>query len=376
VSFEKTAPSFSRTVLLSSDMTTPRASVVDIFCGVGGLTHGFVLEKFNVVAGLDSDTSCEFAYERNNKAKFIGKKIEEIDPREIADLYPRGDIKILVGCAPCQPFSSNNVKRPETDKWKLLYAFADLIEAVKPDILSMENVLQLKTFQQGRVFKDFVGRLEVLGYHVTDFRANCPEYGVPQNRRRLVLFGSKFGPVKLVEGTHGSDNYRTVEDVIGGLEPVEAGGASGRDLLHRSAKLSAINEQRIRASQPGGTWQDWDKKLRLTCHTKKKGRTKGHTALSVYGRMEWDKIAPTLTTNFFNLGSGRYGHPDQDRAITLREGALLQTFPRTYQFVESEEDINFNKLGRQIGNAVPVKLGQAIARSISSHITQVKSTAR
>lgn len=349
-------------------MTTPRASVVDIFCGVGGLTHGFVLEKFNVVAGLDSDTSCEFAYERNNKARFIGKKIEEVSPDEIVRLYPEGDIKILVGCAPCQPFSSNNVKRPETDKWKLLYSFADLIEQVKPDILSMENVLQLKTFQNGKVFLDFVARLRKLGYHVTDFRANCPEYGVPQNRRRLVLFGSKYGPVKLVDGTYRPESYRTVEDEISELEPIDAGEKNESDVLHRSAKLTEINLRRIASSKPGGTWRDWNKKLQLECHTKKRGRTKGHTALSVYGRMEWNKPAPTLTTNFFNLGSGRYGHPEQNRAITLREGALLQTFPKHYQFVESEKDINFNKLGRQIGNAVPVKLGRAIALSIKTHL--------
>jgi DNA (cytosine-5)-methyltransferase 1 len=162
-------------------MTMPRASVVDIFCGVGGLTHGFVLEKFNVVAGLDSDTSCKFAYEKNNKAKFIGKKLEDLKPREIVKLYPKGDIRILVGCAPCQPFSSNNVKRPETDKWKLLDSFADLVEQVKPAVLSMENVLQLKTFQNSTVFNSFVKRLESLGYHVTDHRAYCPELVYPKS---------------------------------------------------------------------------------------------------------------------------------------------------------------------------------------------------
>jgi DNA (cytosine-5)-methyltransferase 1 len=277
-------------------------------------------------------------------------------------------VKILVGCAPCQPFSSNNVKRPETDKWKLLDAFADLIEEVKPDVLSMENVLQLKTFQKGKVFDDFVKRLQKLDYYVTHYKADCPKYGIPQKRRRLVLFGSKYAPVELIEGNLGKEDYKTVQDVIADLEPVSAGSKNTNDLLHRSAGLEKRNLKRIRASKPGGTWKDWKESLRLDCHTKKRGKTKGHTALSVYGRMEWDEPSPTLTTNFFNLGSGRYGHPEQDRAITLREGALLQTFPKNYQFIESEEDINFNKLGRQIGNAVPVKLGRAIAQSIKLHL--------
>lgn len=346
------------------------ASVVDIFCGVGGLTHGFVLEKFNVVAGLDSDTSCKFAYEQNNKAVFIGKKVEELQAGDIASLYPEGDARILVGCAPCQPFSSNNVKRPETDKWKLLNTFADLVEEVKPDVLSMENVLQLKTFQSGKVYNEFVERLKSLGYHIESYRAYCPDYGVPQKRRRLVLFGSKYGKVKLLPGNFKPETYRTVKDTIAELQPVSAGGDSQGDLLHKSAGLQEINLKRIKASKPGGSWKDWDRKLRLDCHTKKKEETKGHTALSVYGRMEWDKPSPTLTTNFYNLGSGRYGHPEQHRAITLREGALLQTFPRNYKFVESEKDINFDKLGRQIGNAVPVELGRAIAQSIRNHLEE------
>jgi DNA (cytosine-5)-methyltransferase 1 len=351
--------------------TMDDCTVVDIFCGVGGLTHGFVLEKFNVVAGLDSDTSCKFAYEKNNKAKFIGKKLEELDKGEITKFYPDDHIKILVGCAPCQPFSSNNIKRPENDKWNLLYAFAKLIEEVNPDVVSMENVLQLQTFQKGKVFRDFVTKLESLGYFVTYERAHCPDFGVPQKRRRLVLFGSKYGPIKLIDGEFEPGSYKTVKDKIFKLEPISAGSKSKKDLLHRSATLEKINLKRIKASKPGGTWKDWNEKLRLDCHTKKRGKTKGHTALSAYGRMKWEEPSPTLTTNFFNLGSGRYGHPEQDRAISLREGALLQTFPKNYQFVESEGDINFNKLGRQIGNAVPVELGRAIARSIKNHLTTV-----
>lgn len=343
-------------------------SVVDIFCGVGGLSHGFVLENFNVVAGLDSDKSCQFPYEQNNKAKFIGKKIEELELGEIAKLYPENSTRILVGCAPCQPFSSNNVKRPDNDKWTLLHKFADLVEEIQPIVFSMENVLQLKTFRDGEVFNTFIARLKKLGYHITDYRAYCPEYGIPQKRRRLVIFGSKLGPIQLLEGEYKAGKYKTVRDVLADLKPIKAGQRNPSDLLHRAAGLTKTNLKRIKISKPGGTWKDWPEELRLHCHTRNKEETKGHTALSVYGRMSWDEPAPTLTTQFHNLGSGRYGHPEQPRAITLREGAILQTFPRDYKFVESEKDVNFAKLARQIGNAVPVELGRAIAKSIQMHL--------
>ncbi len=341
-------------------------AVADIFCGVGGLTHGFVLENFNVVAGVDSDESCKYAYEANNGgAEFIAKSVEELEPDEIVRRLPPGTKRILIGCAPCQPFSSNNVRRPETDKWKLLDKFADLVEEIGPDVISMENVLQVKTFNDGDVYRNFVGRLERLGYTVNDYRAYCPEYGVPQKRRRLVLFGSKFGPVKLIPGPYNKGNYRTVRWAFGDLEPISAGNMSMKDPLHMSRGLSSINSERIRASIQGGNWHDWPENLMLDCHKRGKGRS----ALSVYGRMEWDAPSPTLTTQFFNLGSGRFGHPEQNRAISLREGARLQSFPRDYIFAESPKDINFAKLGRQIGNAVPVELGRAIAKSISRHLS-------
>lgn len=339
-------------------------AVVDIFCGIGGLTHGFVLEDFNVIAGLDSDETCQYAYEQNNNgAKFVPKKIEDVVSGEVANLYPEGVKRILVGCAPCQPFSSNNTKRPETDKWKLLDAFADLVEEVKPDVWSMENVLQLKSYKNGSVFNDFVERLKKIGYFTTDFRAYCPEYGVPQKRRRLVMFGSKFGEVELLPGAYTPNNFKTVRQTIGNLNKISAGEFNDIDELHTSSGLSKVNLTRIRASKPGGSWEEWDDELILRCHRNGKGKT----AKSVYGRMVWDEPSPTLTTQFYNLGSGRYGHPEQDRAISLREGALLQTFPINYKFTKTEKDINFTRLGRQIGNAVPVELGRVVAKSIKRH---------
>lgn len=348
-----------------SEWLTANYAVADIFCGVGGLTHGFVLEDFDVVAGVDSDESCRYAYEKNNRgAKFVSKKVEDLKPGEIADLFPPDKERVLIGCSPCQPYSSNNVRRPETDKWRLLDSFVDIVEEVNPPVISMENVLQLKSFAGGHIYANFTQRLEKLGYVVSDYRAFCPEYGVPQLRRRLVMFGSKYGPVKLVPGPYSKDNYRTVRWAFTELEAIPAGNASEKDPLHVSSNLTPINRRRVRASVPGGSWREWPDELVLACHK----RGKGKSALSVYGRMSWDTPSPTLTTQFYNLGSGRFGHPDEDRAISLREGALLQSFPSSYDFVDSAERVNFTKLGRQIGNAVPVELGRAIAKSISKHL--------
>jgi DNA (cytosine-5)-methyltransferase 1 len=341
-------------------------AVVDMFCGIGGLTHGFVKEGFQVVAGYDSDASCKYAYEANNEcAKFVQKKIESTDAAEISALFPAHKIRVLVGCAPCQPFSLYTVKQPKDEKWKLLKRFQTIIELARPEIVSMENVPELT---RHKIFASFVRRLEDLGYHVWHDIVFCPDYGVPQSRRRLVLLASRFGKLELVKKTHPERKWRTVWDAIGKLEAIAAGQRSKKDRIHQARSLNETNLQRIRKTTTGGSWKDWPENLQLACHKK----STGSTYRSIYGRMEWDQPAPTLTTHCTGIGNGRYGHPEQDRAISLREAALLQTFPRRYRFVPPREKV-FNKiLSRQIGNAVPVRLGQIIARSIRKHLELVR----
>lgn len=344
-------------------------AVIDLFCGVGGITHGFHLEGFNVVAGLDVDADCRFAYEHNNPgSKFIEANLADYEPEKIAALYPPDtDIRILVGCAPCQPFSTNNSKRSKQtndDKWKLVTKFSEIIQEIQPEIISMENVPNLKSFDDGRVLGDFLHILEELGYSVYWGVVKASKYDVPQSRKRLIVLASKLGDISMIPSFSESTTPRTVRDVIGSLEPIVAGVSSETDPLHTSRGMDEINLLRIRASVPGGTWEIWDDDLKANCHKKQSGSS----YKSVYGRMEWDKIAPTITGQFYAYGSGRFGHPEQDRAISLREGALLQTFPENYRFVQSEKDITFNKVGIHIGNAVPVNLARAIAKSISIHL--------
>ncbi len=206
--------------------------------------------------------------------------------------------------------------------------------------------------------------LEANDYHVSHSAVYCPDYGIPQQRSRLVLLASKLGPIHLAPKTHSKSKYRTVRNVIGNLEPIEAGQISPKDPLHRTSKLSPLNQKRIRKSKPGGSWLDWDKKLRCPCHRKESGAS--YTA--VYGRMSWDKPAPTITTQFYVYGTGRFGHPEQNRALSLREGALLQTFPKYYKFCKQGNNESAKQIGVHIGNAVPVRLGKIIGRSIIKHL--------
>jgi len=164
----------------------------------------------------------------------------------------------------------------------------------------------------------------------------------------------------------GVQETRSVRETIGALPPITAGGIDPQDNLHVSSKLSPTNLKRIKASVPGGTWRDWDEELLAACHRK----SSGATYPSVYGRMEWDKPSPTMTTQCFGFGNGRFGHPEQDRAISLREAAMLQTFPRDYKFVPENGRVVFDKLGRLIGNAVPVRIGEVIADALVGHVTE------
>ena len=350
---------------LDVDKERMSVSCIDLFCGVGGLTYGLGLEGIRVKAGIDVDPACRYPYEVNNDAKFLECDISEITASEISKLFGRENIRVLAGCAPCQPFSRyrQGYDNESDRKWGLLYEFERIVEETLPEIVTMENV---PTVQRHQVFHDFVEGLERLGYSVWAGVVNCAAYGVPQSRNRMVLLASLYGQIKLIDPIQDERQYKTVRKAIGRLRPIKVGQSAPRDRLHISSGLSPINLARIKASKPGGTWRDWPRRLVADCHKAYSGRTYP----SVYGRMEWDKPAPTITTQCYGFGNGRFGHPEQDRAISLREAAILQSFPRSYKFIPPDEPINFSSIGRLIGNAVPVELGRAIAKSIMSHLDE------
>jgi DNA (cytosine-5)-methyltransferase 1 len=340
-------------------------SCVDLFCGAGGLTHGMVRGGLKVTAGIDLDPVCRHPYEANNPgAIFIERDISQLMASEVKALFAPGSISVLAGCAPCQPFSTyaQRYDSKRDGKWALLNEFQRLIKEVKPDIVTMENV---PTVRRYRVFKDFVSTLKKKRYHVWFDVVDCADYGVPQTRKRTVLFASKHGPISLIDKTR--EHPKTVRQAIERLKPLKAGERAAKDRLHVAASLDPRNLKRIRASKPGGTWRDWPKHLRAECHKSATGKSYP----SVYGRMEWDKPAPTMTTQCFGYGNGRFGHPKQNRAISLREAAILQGFPRDYVFAPPRESVGFKAMGRLIGNAVPVDIGHAIARSIVKHVEEV-----
>lgn len=342
-----------------------KISAVDLFCGAGGLTHGFVRKGVTVRAGFDVDPFCRFPYEQNNGALFVQKSVSDATGQEISGYYEEGEIKTLAGCAPCQPFSTyaQGARGARNNKWSMLREFARLTKELQPDIVTMENVPKL---MRHSVFNEFVETLKECGFYIDAQIAYCPDFGIPQTRSRLVLLASRFGEIALDKPEQRDVRHRTVREAIGDQPEVGHGQSLIADRLHTASRLSELNLLRIRASKPGGTWQDWEEELLAECHRKLNGRS----YKSVYGRMEWDKPSPTITTQFIGYGNGRFGHPEQDRALTLREGSIIQTFPENYAFVPPGEIVYFKPVARMIGNAVPVKLGEAIAESIVKHITQ------
>lgn len=341
---------------------------VDLFCGAGGLSHGLMQSGVKVAAGVDFDQACEYPYKENHEGTaFYKRDVAKLSAKELLSWFDGAKIKVLAGCAPCQPFStySHRYETIGTKRWGLLRHFARLVKETRPDIVTMENV---PTVIKHKVFDDFVATLEGQGYEVWHKVIDSADYGLPQRRRRTVLLASLHGAIKL--GDSKLRTRKTVRTALRELPRLKHGSCSKRDPLHFAAGLSPLNLKRIKASKPGGTWRDWPRHLVAECHLKKSGKTYP----GVYGRMKWDEPSPTLTTQFYGFGNGRFGHPTQDRGLSLREGAILQGFPKNYSFVPEGEEIHFKILGRLIGNAVPVQLGRAIGESIVEHVNELRLT--
>lgn len=263
----------------NSNMNHRSISAIDLFCGVGGLTKGLEKAGIDVRLGVDIDPACSYPYEANSEASFLLKSVAELEAGDLASKLLGADYKLLAGCAPCQPFSTYQQKLgPSDERWHLLGHFGRLAKELDPDLITMENVPNLA---RQSVFKKFVSQLEALDFHVTYEVVNCADFGVPQQRQRLVLLASKLDSIELLRT---KAKPKTVRQAIGDLPPIEAGQTWETDPLHQASELSDLNLRRIRASVPGGTWRDWKKDLVADCHK----RDTGKTYPSVYGRMEWD----------------------------------------------------------------------------------------
>ncbi len=331
---------------------------IDLFCGAGGLTNGLVRSGWDVVAGIDVDGAVGPTYQRNNPgSQFVQADLRDVtddDVRALVCGIPSREL-LLAGCAPCQPFSKQrgwHGIRGRSDA-TLLREFGRLVVALRPRAVLMENVPGIAAVPGFSSFRRFVRTLRDSGYDCDHRVLNARDFGVPQHRRRRVLLAILDAPVRLPEPFVPDTGTRhgTVRSAIARLPAIDAGEAHPDIFNHCAAKLSPLNLERIKATAlDGGSRRDWRPKLVLDCH-----RPEGTGFSDVYGRMWWDRVAPTLTSRCNSLSNGRFGHPEQHRAISLREAAALQTFSDDYEFSGSR-----NSIARWIGNAVPVAFADAL----------------
>lgn len=350
--------------------------VVDFFSGCGGTSAGLRAAGLEVVLGLDNDPDAAGTFRANlNGVAFLERDIRTVTPEDIHEhisVHRRRCPLLFSACAPCQPFSRQRRGRETRDeRYPLLLEFVRFIWAFRPDLIFLENVPGVNVATGAmRPFRTLLDSLSSLQYH-TEYRiVECCNYGVPQRRRRLILIASRLGPISFPMATHGPGTdhvaYSTVRDWIGHLPPIAAGEEHSEIPNHRAAILSPLNLQRIQNTPPEATRSEWPMELRLKCH---QNEYKGHT--DVYGRLRWDEVSSGITTRCISLSNGRFGHPEQHRAISVREAACLQTLPMDFVLSGS-----LTSMARQVGNAVPVLLAQRFGDRFIEHVAEYNGGGR
>ena len=354
--------------------TSPKAEsclnlkAVDFFCGAGGMSYGLAQAGINVLAGIDNAVECKETYSLNNDpAKFLEYDIGKLKPKKLQSrlgIEVYDDDLILVGCSPCQYWSKiRTIKKKSEKSAFLLKEFQKFVKYFQPGFVILENVPGLYKDSKSYL-PTFLRFLEAQGYSYAHEVVNSFYHGVPQRRPRYLLIATRLDlsvtlpPPQEPKGLHlrdfiGSDN---------GFPSVEAGHSDPTDFMHTAAALSEDNLKRIKVTpHDGGTRLSWkdDPELQIDAY-----KGKDNCFRNVYGRAFWDQPAPTITTRFNSLSNGRFGHPEENRAFSLREGATLQTFPKDYVFRCS----NMSGIAKQIGNAVPPVLAQKIGTHIQRMI--------
>jgi DNA (cytosine-5)-methyltransferase 1 len=338
---------------------------VDFFCSGGGMSSGMQQSGIKILAGIDYDNTCKETYEANIKdAKFIHKDVFEYQESELEtelNLQRDDDDLILIGCSPCQFWSMINTDRNKSEKSKsLLIEFRRFVEYFNPGYVVVENVPGVLRRKDESGLEDFIYWLETNGYKVHHGVHNVMEYGVPQNRRRLTLIANRVNN-NVLEPVKYKGKLKTVYDTIGehnGFPKVQAGHRDETEFMHSVAGLKQINIDRLNLTEKNGgsriTYAH-NEILAPSCHKNDTVNFK-----DTYGRMWWDRPSPTITTKFFSISNGRFAHPEENRAISIREGAALQSFPMDYRIKSS----SITNAARMIGNAVPPKYANAIGKAI------------
>jgi len=346
-----------------------KLKAVDFFSGAGGLTYGLRKAGIMVIAGIDNDGSCKESYEKNNGGSiFLEKDITMYLPSELErdlNISKNDDNMIFVGCAPCQYWSIIRTTKEKSKKTKdLILDFQRFVDYFKPGFIIVENVPGISSKKESPMGR-FIEAIEAFGYNVARGITDMSLYGIPQKRRRFTLIASRVTKVYLPKPT---DKRITVRDVLGvknGFSKIGAGAKDKTKFLHTAANLSKKNLERLQMTEKnGGDRSKWQNKegYRLACYSS--GEKKFY---DTYGRMWWDRPSPTITTKFFSISNGRFAHPEENRAISLREGASLQTFPKDYEFF----GVSMSSVAKMIGNAVPPKFAEMIGKQI---VDSIKTT--
>lgn len=345
--------------------------VFDFFSGCGGASAGWRAAGMEIALGLDNDSDAQRTFEVNfPEAAFVGEDIAEVAASALDSIVDdcRGHPLLFNACAPCQPFSRQRrgSTPPGDERLGLLHHVLRFVRRYRPELIFAENVPGLREEGVGHgVFWQLLKTLRELGYSTKHRVVNSQDYGVPQRRARLVLLASVLGPIDFPPPTHGPDaptaDHSTVAQWIGAFPAIAAGETHPLLPNHRAARLSPLNLRRIRATPPGGGWRDLPPDLRPAS---RQSGFKGFT--DVYGRLRWDAPAPALTTRCISYSNGRFGHPEQDRAISVREAASLQTIPAGFVLTG-----NLSAQARQVGNAVPPLLAQHFGECLTAHLAGI-----
>lgn len=343
--------------------------LADFFSGCGGTARGFADAGVRPVFATDWDEEAVKTFKLNfPDVDAVQRDIRELETDEVMSVMPPAGkaIRLLAGCAPCQPFSNHrNAAKQADERSDLLLELLRFVEALRPQLVFVENVPGMRRASESSgPLAEFVEELRKT-HHVALDTISCADYGVPQTRSRLVLIASSLGEIELPMPTHGPATDRphvTVRDAIHSLPHDVDGPAAAGVNSHRAMRLSQLNRKRIEATPEGGDRRNWPKHLWPDCHSRGVG---GHT--DVYGRLSWDKPAPTLTTKCISYSNGRFGHPTENRALTAREAARLQTFPDSFQFTGG-----LTSKARQIGNAVPVVLARQFGLHFAEHVADAQ----
>ena len=338
-------------ILYDADERAHMIQAIDFFCGGGGMTYGLREAGVEVIAGVDLARDCETTYESNNAgSRFVCADIKEL-PLDFFEnefgIRRNDDELLLVGCSPCQYYSIINTTREKSKLSKdLLLDFMRFVEFYNPGFVLVENVPGLLS-REDSAFPEFLEFLNAHDFHVIYDIVNMSYYGVPQTRRRFSLVASRLGDVRMPEK---DARQKLLSEFIGtkrGLKSIPAGHTDSSEFMHSTMRLAPINMKRLlRTSKNGGSRMEWkdDEELQLKCYI-----GKDNSFRDVYGRLRWDRPSSTITTNFIKISSGRFAHPCENRGLSIREGAKLQTFPDSYIFKGGNMAIN----ARIIGNAVP-----------------------